>query len=234
MNRPLLIVGLLFLFFSAAFAQPEKYYPKQLGVVSDYVDVLSPSVEAEIERQAALLKKFTSVNLKVAIFYSISTLEIISYAEELYRHWDVGQTAKKLDDGVLIIITWAEQDARVVAGQGVSHVLNEQARENLKYLILGALVDGDFSKACVLGTTAVTQLIMSGPKKEPPGYKIFSWLFPLSVLLLFALLAPLAFNGDFLMGYSIVIGGFFGYLFFGLPGMVAVAALAFLLNFLKL
>lgn len=233
MNRPLLIAGLLLLLFSAAFGQAEKYYPKQLGVVSDYADVLTPTAEAEIGRQAALLKKFTSVNLNIAVFYSINTLEVQNFAKELYQRWDVGQTAKKLDHGVLIIITWAEQDARVVAGKGVSHVLNRQAREDLEYSILGALADGSFSDACVLGATAVTQLIMSGPKKEAPNYKILRWALPLSVLFLFAILAPLAFKGDFLMSYSIIIGGLFGYLFFGNVGLVAIAAIAFLLNFLR-
>lgn len=234
MNRLFLVAGLICLLFSAAYGQPDKFYPKQLGVVSDYADVLSPSAEAEIVRQAALLKKFTSVNLNVAIFYSINTLEVLNYAQELYQRWDVGQSAKKLDHGVLIIITWAEQDARVVAGKGVSHVLNKQAREDLEYSILGTLADGDFSAACVLGATAVTQLIMSGPKKEPSNFRILRWALPLSVLFLFAMLAPLAFKGDFLMSYSIIIGGLFGYIFFGHVGMVAVAAIAFLLNFLRI
>ncbi|OGC27068.1 hypothetical protein A3K32_06710 [candidate division WOR-1 bacterium RIFOXYB2_FULL_45_9] len=228
----------LFLFLAmtlalgSATALNEKNYP-YLGVVSDFAHVLTPSAQDKIERQAESLKRITSVNLCVATFYSINTLEVTSYGEELYHRWDIGQADKKLDHGVLVVITWAEQNVKLFVGGGVAPVLNEKARESLEFSIIGELSRGNFSDAAVFGATAITQLIMNGPLPENRRLEIFEWLFPLSVLFLFTVLAPLAFSGDYIMAYSIALGGIFGYVFFGFLGMIVLAGISFLINMLR-
>ncbi|MBU0630236.1 MAG: TPM domain-containing protein [Candidatus Margulisbacteria bacterium] len=231
--RNLLLIMLMLLVLGPANSLNEKNYP-YLGVVSDYAHVLTPSAQDKIERQAETLKRITSVNLCVATFYSINTNEVTSYGEELYSRWDVGQSDKKLDHGILIIITWAEQNVRIFVGEGVAPVLNEKVRESMEFSIIGELSRGNFSDAAVFGATAVTQLILSGPLPESPRSEMLAWLFPLSVLFLFTFLAPLAFSGDHTMTYSIALGGIFGYVFFGFLGMIVLAGISFLLNLLRL
>lgn len=222
---------LLILFASCAEGQFDQI-PKPLDTVSDYSEYISAAAKVKVKALADELYKVTSVNLKVLIVRQMGSLEVEAYGREVYEKWDVGQFKQGLDHGVLLLISIADRQVKIVSGRGVEHALPAKVRERIEWDIMALLSEGKFSEAVEVGVGKITQTILIEWTKGLKPKSRFDWhsISPLLfALFLFALLLTFVLGRDWLFAVSIVIGGLFGYLFLGIIGMVLGAALGIFL-----
>jgi uncharacterized membrane protein YgcG len=235
------LVFIVFCFLAAlsafVFSQEEKIPPPQ-DTVSDYssLNLVSPKTKKEVEVLAEELKMITSVNLKVLVVCSLppSTAEV--FGQDVYEEWDVGQKKEGLDHGVLIVISCIDRRAKIITGKGVSHILTRPIRERFEWDILAALAEGKFSEGVEIGARSVAQLLIMEweTKKLKPfvNWQLIS--LSLLALVLATTVVTYLFQGDLLLVFEMIVGGIFGYLFFGVWGMVLGWGLGFFVSYGRL
>jgi len=227
----LLFLGLL---IGAAVSGQELVLPSPLDTISDYAGVTDAAAQKKVKDEARELRKLTTVNLKIAVIYSPQPLDTETYGERLYQAWDVGKVEEGADRGVLLLISIIDHQVRVIAGKDVTYILTPYIRDMIEWSVIASLVEGKFSEGAVMGTLAISEIIKSNWPKGYRGIEEPDWgklSLPLFFLLAVTIILVLLSGGTFLTAYGMIIGGVFGYLFFGLAGMFIFAAIGFFLNY---
>jgi len=228
------LILLLGCFICAAVFAEGLELPARQNTVSDYAEVVDAAAKEKVRAFADQLRRNTTVNLKVAVIRSLGPVDVKTFGEQLYQKWDVGQAGRGLDRGVLLLISIIDRQIKIIAGREVAGILIPEIRERIEFTVLASLAEGKFSEAAVVGAVAISQLLQTEwPKRAQKGAG-FSWAkasMPLFLLLIVSFLLTFILGGTFITTYGTIIGGLFGYLFFGNVGLVLGAALGFLLNF---
>lgn len=202
--------------------------------VSDYADVVEPAAKDRIKQLADEVRRTASVNLKVVVLRTIELVDSETYGRQLYDRWDIGQAKEGLERGVLLLVSILDRKVKIVVGGEVRKVIPPAAQEKIEWGVLASLSRGRFSEGVELGVTAISQLILAEwPREGPRGLKI-DWQtasLPLFFLFVVTVGLTLIVGGGFIMAFSTVVGGLFGYIFLGNLGMVLGGALGFFLNY---
>jgi uncharacterized protein len=224
---------LLSLFCGVLLAQKVELFEPQ-DTISDYADIVDKSTEDKIKSTADELRRITSVNLKVLVLRTIELVDTETYAKQLYDRWDIGQAKEGLEHGVLLLVSILDRKVKIVVGREVEKVLPAETRDKIEWMVLASLSRGRFSEGVELGAMAISQVIIATwPKTGPPGLKI-NWQeasLPLFCLFILSVAMTLVTGGGFLMAFSAIVGGLFGYVFLGNLGMVMGGALGFFLHY---
>ena len=202
------------------------------GTVTDQAEAIEPAIINKINLLAERLHKITAVNLRVLITRTLETPDINTYSQQLYDRWDIGEKAKGLDRGVLLLVSLLDRRVKIVAGKQVDQALTAKNREDIEWIIMVQLSKGMFTEGVEIGATAITQTVINNwPKEEPAGLRI-NWQkasLPLFLLFVFGVAITLVVGGGFLMAFGTIIGGLFGYIFLGIFGLIMGALLGFFL-----
>jgi uncharacterized protein len=132
-RTPLLIVLLLALSLSRAFAQgiPERPNPPRL--VNDFANVLSAQEVADLENRLVSFSDSTSTQIVVVIVPSLNDLEKSDFAEQIGSKWGVGQ--QKTSNGCVVLIkpkTASEKgEAFIAQGYGLESVIPDATAYNI-------------------------------------------------------------------------------------------------------
>ncbi|MBN2057912.1 MAG: TPM domain-containing protein [Candidatus Saganbacteria bacterium] len=207
--------------------------PKRQGVVSDNFEVLNIATRARIEALAAELKSVTSINLAIALIKTSRPLSIEEYGQRLYKAWDVGQSEEGLDHGVLMLISIIDREVKIIPGSGIDFLFSQDIKERMEMSLYPLLGEGRISDATLLGSAAIANYLLSEwPKYQREGRQI-GWqeiskvFFALTAV---AVLLTLIYGGTILTMFGTIVGGIFGFIFFGIPGMLLGATIGFMLN----
>lgn len=224
---------LLSLFCGVLLAQNVELLEPQ-DTVSDYADIIDNKTEEKIKQTADELRRITSVNLKVLVLRTIELVDTETYAKQLYDRWDIGRAKEGLEHGVLLLVSILDSKVKIVVGREVEKVLPAETRDKIEWMVLASLSRGKFSEGVEIGAMAISQVIIATwPRTGPQGLKI-NWQeasLPLFFLFILAVAMTLVTGGGFLMAFSAIVGGLFGYAFLGNPGMVMGGALGFFLHY---
>ncbi|MCX5749529.1 MAG: TPM domain-containing protein [Candidatus Saganbacteria bacterium] len=96
-------------------------FPKPVGYVNDYADVIDASSEAMMRQVLIRLEKKTSAEVVVVTVKSTQPMDIDTYAVELFNKWGIGK--KALDNGVLILMSKDDRRIKIETGKGIEDVL---------------------------------------------------------------------------------------------------------------
>ncbi|MEE8637810.1 MAG: TPM domain-containing protein [Candidatus Margulisiibacteriota bacterium] len=235
--RSLSIILVILFFLVLPVHSQEITFPEKQNTVTDYFGDVDLETKTKIAELAKELRRITSINFEVAVLRSTDPLDAETYGRKLYDVWDVGRKAKGLDHGILLLVVILDREVKVIAGEGVDHILTPSVKESLEWGIFPSLGRGEISKGVFIGSTAITRLVLEGwpryerrwkPKINPRNFSIM--LFALCAA---AILLTIIFGGTFLTVFGTIVGGLFGYFLLGVFGLFVGATIGFLLNVWK-
>ncbi len=89
----------------------------------DDAHILSPATKASLESQLADLERKSTIQLVVATIPSLAGQDVETYANTLFRHWNLGQAQK--NNGVLFVIAPSDHKMRIEVGYGLEGTLTD-------------------------------------------------------------------------------------------------------------
>ena len=117
-----------------------KDYPKAVGYVNDFADIISQSVEMKLEAELSSFEASTSNELAVVTLSSLEDDVIENVAVELFEQWGIGK--KKQDNGVLLLIAPNERELKIEVGYGLESALTDSRAGN----IIRTVITPEFKK----------------------------------------------------------------------------------------
>ena len=133
-------------------------FPKPLGSVNDFAEVLSQEEEATLTALLEKLEQDTTAEVAVATVTTLDGLSVEEYANRLFAEWGIGRRGK--DNGVLILVAPGQREMRIEVGYGLEGVLPDGlAGEVIRTNFLPSFRDNDYGAGIVSGTRLVAGII---------------------------------------------------------------------------
>jgi uncharacterized protein len=158
--RWLVFLGLwLALSFAPAFAFAQAMtFPDLTGHVVDQANILPVDTRQALEQKLATLEEKSGIQFVVATLSSLQGQEIEPYANELFRHWALGEKTK--NNGVLLVVAPKEKKVRIEVGYGLEGTLTDALS---KIVIVNAIAPrfkaGDFPGGITRGVDDVITIL---------------------------------------------------------------------------
>ncbi len=135
-------------------------FPALSGRVVDDAGILDTTAVNTITADLARLESRTRDQLVVATVKSLQGASIEEYANQLFRHWQLGQ--KETNNGVLLLIAPNERRARIEVGYGLEGSLTDAtSRLIIENRVLPFFRSGDFSGGVKGGVDALVTLLVA-------------------------------------------------------------------------
>jgi len=182
-----------------AFAAAALTFPALTGRIVDQANVISGETRGAIEPKLADLEAKSGIQLVVATVNSLEGQEIEPYANELFRHWKLGEKAK--NNGVLLLVAPNERRVRIEVGYGLEGTLTDALS---KVIISNAIAPrfktGDFSGGISRGVDDIITVLTTNAsewEKRPslrldshlaPAKDPFNWVLALIIVVVIVLL----------------------------------------------
>ena len=142
----------------SAWAQPK--FPALSGRIVDEAGLLSAADREALTKQLAELETKSTDQLVVVTLKSLQGYDIADYGYRLGRAWGIGQTGRK-DNGVLLIVVPGEKKIRIEVGRGLEPVLTDAtSRLIIENRILPAFRRGDFSAGVLAGAKDIQDVLL--------------------------------------------------------------------------
>ncbi|MEN8221760.1 MAG: TPM domain-containing protein [Acidobacteriota bacterium] len=182
-----IILILSLLVFSSLFPAS---FPKLIGRVSDYAEILDPSQERTIEMLLEDLENKTSAQVVLLTIKSLDGDTIEDYSIRLteQKDWKIGQEG--VDNGVILIISMGERKLRLEVGYGLEGALTDlKSGYIIRKIIVPSFKKGDYYEGILRGLTTVSGIIskesdisnedlkrFKDKKDESPGFPFIMFL----------------------------------------------------------
>jgi len=98
-------------------------FPSLTGRVVDQAGIISAADRSALELRLKGLEDQSGIQLVVATVPSLQGADIETFANELFRHWRLGEAAK--NNGVLLLIAPNEHRVRIEVGYGLEGTLTD-------------------------------------------------------------------------------------------------------------
>lgn len=142
-------------FFGAIGAEE---YPRAVGWVNDFAQVISPEYESKLTKLITDVEKKTTAEIAIATVPTARPQSIDMYAVELFTRWGVGKADK--DNGVLIVAAIEDREVWIEVGYGLEGVLPDGlCGEIYRKVLKPNFQEGEFGKGLFLATTVIADRI---------------------------------------------------------------------------
>jgi uncharacterized protein len=180
---PLLCLG-LFALASPVFCLSLPKEPD--GFVSDYANIISDDVEAQLEQKLQDFEKQTSNEIAVVTIKSLDSETIETAAFSLFNEWGIGKQAK--DNGVLLLVSLDDRKMRIEVGYGLEGALTDLiAGQIIDYSIIPAFKEFDYDSGITDGINEIMLAITGEYSGEPASYEKINYK-DMATLLVFGLM----------------------------------------------
>lgn len=143
--------------FSVGEAAKHKW-PNYTGYVNDFAGILSPSVEAKLNRLIKQIEDKTTAQMAVVTLQSTKPQTIEQYAVGLFEHWGIGQKGK--DNGVLLLVAVRDRKLRIETGYGLEGTLPDAVcSQIINRIIVPHFRSQDYDRGISAGVKAIAGLI---------------------------------------------------------------------------
>jgi uncharacterized protein len=128
-------------------------FPKPVGYVNDFEQILSPAQEKEIADQISRFEKQTGNQIAVVTIDAIAPYPTMqAYATDLSNTWGVGQRGK--DNGLLIVVSAKLRQSRISTGLGTEKILTDEiCKEIMGTYMLPQFKKGAYFDGLQIGLT---------------------------------------------------------------------------------
>lgn len=141
-------------------------YPKPVGHVNDFANLLQKETRDILEHDLLDFKKRTTIEIAIVTVSSLNGRSIESYAQGLGNEWGVG--AKGKNNGVILLVARSERKMRIEVAPGVHRTLTDRrANEIRDQYILPAFKVGDMSRGIVDGTRGIMNVLEHSKETAP-------------------------------------------------------------------
>lgn len=137
-------------------------YPSPAGYVNDFANIISSSVENQLETDLTEFDQSTSNEIAVVTLESLEDDVIENVAVELFAQWGIGK--KNKDNGVLLLIAPNERELCIEVGYGLESVLTDsRAGTIIRTIITPEFKQDDYDTGIVNGVNAIKTAVTSDP-----------------------------------------------------------------------
>ena len=123
MKRLVIVIIVMFIFIGFVYSQKIDFNKR----VNDLAGILTTSNISELTNILKSLEEKTTAQVVVVIIRSLNGENLEDYSLKLAQNWgkNKGLGQKKLDNGVLLLVTMAEKKIRIEVGYGLESVLTD-------------------------------------------------------------------------------------------------------------
>ncbi len=171
-----ILIGLLsltiFLSFPVLPSIPQTQFPKPVGHVNDFANIIPNDIEQKIEAICLEVRQKTGAQIAVATVETIGDEDYNEYANKLFHAWGIGEKGK--DNGVLLFNAVKERKFRLEVGYGLEGIIPDGLAGEIrdKYVFPYFRKD-DYGNGYLAGTQAVASIIAKDAGVEIAGIKGF-------------------------------------------------------------
>ncbi len=142
----------------AALRAEDLVFPALTGHIVDQANLLPAGVKQTLDTKLVNLEEKSGIQFVVATVDSLQGQEIEPYANELFRHWALGEKTK--NNGVLLLVAPKEKKIRIEVGYGLEGTLTDALS---KIVIINAIAPrfkvGDFAGGITRGVDDVITIL---------------------------------------------------------------------------
>lgn len=161
------LIILVFILFGLVSHQTlAQVYPRPIGYINDFAQILSPDTRTRLEDRLKLLEKETSAEVAFVSVDSLRGFTLEEYSAGLFSDWGIGKKGK--DNGVLFLVSLAEGDIKIEVGYGLESVITDgRAGRILDKDVLPYLKKGDIDSGVEAGIISIETYIRDGTPPQP-------------------------------------------------------------------
>jgi len=174
----------LFLFVSGPLSAEIPPRPNPPRLVNDLADILSPEMEARLERFLVDYDDSTSTQIAVVTVRTTEGDDINMFAAKIGETWGVGQAGK--ENGIVLCVAVDDRKVAIQTGYGIEEYLRAGlAKRIIDERIVPAFRNNDYPGGIVAGVNGIVE-VLSGKFDAVDKPEAFPWggLFLLILLLL--------------------------------------------------
>ena len=188
------------LLICAAVSLAAANFPALTGRVVDSAQIIDAGSRAGIEQKLQDLESKSGIQLVVATVKSLEGQDIETYANKLFRTWQLGEKAK--NNGVLLLVAPNERKVRIEVGYGLEGTLTDALSSVIiSNALLPRFKSGDFTGGIARGVDDIIAVLTtdssdwqqraslradSSPKTDPVNWAIFGGIVVLVFLLIWS------------------------------------------------
>ncbi len=158
----------LFCMFLLSIAFPVSAYQspgKATGFVNDFASVFSADQKMSLETKLSTLERETSVEVSVVTVPTLGDETVETYAVKLFEEWNIGKA--KQDNGLLILVSPNDRQARIEAGYGLEPVITDAVSSTImRNVMVPAFKSGDYFGGINSATDLIIGLVKGDPETE--------------------------------------------------------------------
>lgn len=163
--RHLMVSSCLLLVSFPAWAQELQPIPELAARVTDSVGLLTPSESAELEGRLTKFEETHGSQIAILIVRTTRPEPIEAYSIRVVEKWKLGR--KKVDDGVLILVSSEDKVARIEVGYGLEGTIPDAtAKDIIRTAIAPNFKESQYYKGL---DTAVTEIIQKIESENLPA-----------------------------------------------------------------
>ncbi|MFQ5865248.1 MAG: TPM domain-containing protein [bacterium] len=146
----------------------QEKFPKPVGYVNDFANVIPANVEQQIEAVCIEVQQKTGAQIAVVTVETVGEEYYSEYANKLFTAWGIGGKGK--DDGVLLFNTIQERRFWIEVGYGLEGILPDGlVGEIWREHVLPNYRKGDYGRGLLEGTKAIAGVIAEDAGVEITG-----------------------------------------------------------------
>lgn len=144
---------------------PAQEYPRPVGFVNDFADVIPADVRAKIEAIAGELEEKTGSELVVVTIQTTGGIDIHDYSVELFTRWGIGKKGR--DNGLLIIAAVNDKQLWIKTGYGLEEVVHDAvASQVYRNVIRPLFKEGKYGEGLLSAVQILASRIASNEGAE--------------------------------------------------------------------
>jgi uncharacterized protein len=151
----LLLILCLAFFCNKKISQTNSIFPKPIGCVNDYANIIDEDSEKKITDLCNKIKEKGLVKIVICTIDSIPKIKKeyqnpMLYATDLFNNWGIGD--KNKNDGLLIFISRNDRKATICNGYFTEHVLSDSTSGRiLNNTMIPNFKNGDYGIGIIEG-----------------------------------------------------------------------------------
>lgn len=155
-------------------------FPKPVGYLNDFADVVDSNKKQEIEGLLTSIEKKATAEVAIVTVPKCAPMDSYTYRTELFKEWGIGKKGK--DNGLLLLLCLDEKRVEIEVGYGLENVITESiAREVLDNYITPDFKQGNFGEGFLRGAQVIASKILGNGNDEQGSYGVNEYLFKLGI-----------------------------------------------------
>jgi hypothetical protein len=139
------------------------------GYLNDFAGIIDSQSQSQLNLICGQLDRNSATQLAIVTVESLEGIPIEDFGTQLANRWGVGH--KETNRGILVLLSKADRQYRIVVGLGLETVITDQEAALLGREMIPALRQGDYGKALLQTAARIQDLINAAvlPLSPPIG-----------------------------------------------------------------